>query len=163
MCPSSGATLTGSGLSDAGTQELDAALQVSPALSRGKNPFPYPAGHAALDAAQDKSGFLVHISGSCPTSHPPAPTSPSLTAALNLFIPQATLTPGVAPSQVQDFVLGFVETHDVSKLLKLVQVPLGGLASLRHVEHTAQLSVVCTLAVGALDPTVCLIDEAIKQ
>ncbi|KAK4832887.1 hypothetical protein QYF61_026437, partial [Mycteria americana] len=35
------------------------------------------------------------------------------TAALNPFIPQPVLIPGVAPTQVQDFALGLVEPHEV--------------------------------------------------
>lgn len=43
-----------------GTPEVDAALQDGSHQSRvaGHSPFPYPAGHAALDAAQDTTGFL---------------------------------------------------------------------------------------------------------
>jgi len=48
-------------------------------------------------------------------------------------------------------------------LLQLVQVPLDGIPSLRHVNHTTQLGVICKLAEGALDPAVCVIDEDTKQ
>jgi len=43
-----------------GTPELDAGFQVGSHKSgvKGQNPLPRPAGHAALDAAQDKGGFL---------------------------------------------------------------------------------------------------------
>jgi len=43
-----------------GAPELDAGLQVGSQESRvkGQNPLPRPAGHAALDAAQDTVGFL---------------------------------------------------------------------------------------------------------
>ena len=42
-----------------GAPELDAVLQVGSQESgvKGQNPFPRPAGHAALDAAQDTVGF----------------------------------------------------------------------------------------------------------
>ena len=61
--------------------------------------------------------------------------------------------PGVAPTHVQELALGLVEPHEVhtGPLLKLVQVPLDGILSLRHVDHTTQLSVICKLAGGALD------------
>ncbi|KAK4830557.1 hypothetical protein QYF61_011735 [Mycteria americana] len=54
-------------------------------------------------------------------------------AALNPFIPQPVLIPGVVLTQVQDPALGFVEPHEVhiSPLLELVQVPLDGILSLR--------------------------------
>jgi len=86
-------------------------------------------------------------------------------AALNSVIAQPVLIPGVAPTQVQDLALGRVEPHEVlaDPLLKLIQVPLDDIPSLRHVNHTTQLGVVCKLAEGALDLTVYVIDEDIKQ
>ncbi|KAK4823539.1 hypothetical protein QYF61_003171 [Mycteria americana] len=86
-------------------------------------------------------------------------------AALNTFIPHPVLIPAVAPTQVQDPAPGFVETHEVhmGPLLKLVQVPLDGIPSLRHVNCTTRLGVVCKLAEGALDPTVYVTDEDIKE
>ncbi|PKU49573.1 rna-directed dna polymerase from mobile element jockey-like [Limosa lapponica baueri] len=47
-------------------------------------------------------------------------------------------------------------------LLELVQVPLDGILSLRHVNCTTQLGVVHKLAEGALDPTVYVVED-IKQ
>ncbi|KAK4818697.1 hypothetical protein QYF61_017918 [Mycteria americana] len=86
-------------------------------------------------------------------------------AALNPFISQPVLIPGVALTQVQDTALGLVEPHEVhtGPLLQIVQVPLDGISSLRRVSYTAQLGVVCKLAEGALDPAVNVIDEDIKQ
>lgn len=45
--------------------ELDAGFQVGSPQSRakGQNPFPCPAGHAALDPAQDAAGFLDSARG----------------------------------------------------------------------------------------------------
>ncbi|KAK4820335.1 hypothetical protein QYF61_024873 [Mycteria americana] len=92
------------------------------------------------------------------------PQVPLHRAALNPFIPQPVLILGVAPTQVQDLALGLVEPHEVhmGPLHQLVQVPLDGILSLRHVNCTTQLGVLCKLAEGALDPTVCVIDEDIK-
>ncbi|KAK4829736.1 hypothetical protein QYF61_006445 [Mycteria americana] len=86
-------------------------------------------------------------------------------AALSPFIPQPVWILGVAPTQVQDLALDLVEPHEVhmGPLLKFVQVPLDGILSLRHVNRTTQLGVVFKLAEGALDPTVCVIDEDMKQ
>ena len=66
--------------------------------------------------------------------------------------------PGVALTQVQDLALGLAELHEVhmGPLLKLVQVPLDGIPSLRCVNHTTQLGVICKFAEGALDPTASL-------
>ncbi|KAK4816777.1 hypothetical protein QYF61_022889 [Mycteria americana] len=74
-------------------------------------------------------------------------------AALSLFIPQPLLILGVAPTQVQDPALGLVEPHEVhiGPLLELVQVPLDSILSLRCVNCTTQLGVICKLAEGALD------------
>ncbi|KAK4830027.1 LOW QUALITY PROTEIN: hypothetical protein QYF61_008365 [Mycteria americana] len=84
-------------------------------------------------------------------------------AALNPFIPQPVLIPTVAPTQ--DPALSLVEPHEVhtGPLLDLVQVPPDGIPSLKHVNRTTQLGVVCKLAEGALNPTVYVIDEDIKQ
>ena len=54
----------------------------------------------------------------------------------------------------------------MGSLLELVQVildMLDGIPSLRCVNRTTQLGVICKLAEGALDPTVYVIDEDIKQ
>ncbi|KAK4806889.1 hypothetical protein QYF61_012610 [Mycteria americana] len=85
-------------------------------------------------------------------------------AALNPFIPQSVLILGIASTQVQDLALGLVEPHEVhmGPLLGLVQVPLDGIPSLRRVNRTTQLGVICKFAEGALDPAVYVIDEDIK-
>jgi len=132
--------------------ELDAGLPGASHWSgaEGQNPLPRPAAPAAGDAAQDMAGLLgcertlvahrqlfIH-------QNPQALLS---RAALNPFIPQPVLIPGVAPAQVQDPALGLVEPHEVhTGPLQLVQVPLGGIPSLRHVDRTAQLGVICRLA-----------------
>ncbi|KAK4823530.1 hypothetical protein QYF61_003039 [Mycteria americana] len=136
--------------------ELDAVLQVGSDQSRveGQNHLPRPDGHAALDAAQGTVGIL-----GCEHTLP---------AHVQLFIhqyPQPILIVGLALTQVQDPALGLVEPHEVhtGPLLKLVQVPLNGIPSLRRVNCTTQLGVICKPAECALDPTVCVIDEDIKQ
>ncbi|KAK4810053.1 hypothetical protein QYF61_005116 [Mycteria americana] len=93
------------------------------------------------------------------------PQVPLHRVALDHIIPQPVLVSGVALTQVQELALGLVEPHEVhmGPLLKLVQVSLGGILSLRHVNHTTQLGVVSKLAEGALNPTVYIIDEDIKQ
>jgi len=79
-------------------------------------------------------------------------------AALNPFILQPLLTPGFAPTQVQDPALGLVGPREVhtGPLLKLVQVPLHGIPSLRCVDHTTQLDVIFKPAEGALYPAMLL-------
>ncbi|KAK4823973.1 hypothetical protein QYF61_008592 [Mycteria americana] len=87
--------------------------------------------------------------------------SPSLQGCSQSLHPLAW----VALTQVQDLALGLIEPHEVHKspLLQLVHVPLDGILSLRRVNRTTQLGVICKLAEGALDPTVYVIDEDIKQ
>ncbi|PKU46696.1 serine-rich hypothetical protein [Limosa lapponica baueri] len=67
--------------------------------------------------------------------------------------------------QVQDAALGFVEPHEVhmGPLLKPVQIPLDGIPCLSCVNHATQLGVICKLSESALNPTVRVIDEDIKQ
>ena len=71
---------------------------------------------------------------------------------------------GIAPTQVQDLALGLVEPPEVhmGPLLQLIQVPLDGIPSW-CVSCTTQLGVICNLAEGALNPTVYVTDENIKQ
>ncbi|GAB0180669.1 cAMP-dependent protein kinase inhibitor alpha [Grus japonensis] len=152
------------------TPELDVVLQVGSHESRieGQNHLPRPAGHASFHAAQDTIGFL-----GCKCTLPAHvqlfvyqyPYVLLCRAALNPFIFQPVWIPGVALTQVQNLALGLVEPHEVHMglLLKLVQVPLDGILSLRHVNHTTQLGVICKLAESALNPTVHVTDEDIKQ
>ncbi|GAB0178515.1 cAMP-dependent protein kinase inhibitor alpha [Grus japonensis] len=80
-------------------------------------------------------------------------------------LPQSVLILGIAPTHVQDLAFGLVEPHEVhtGPLLKLVQVPLDGIPSLRHINRTTQFGVAYKLAEGALNPTVYVIGEGIKQ
>jgi len=59
---------------------------------------------------------------------------------------------------VEYLALGLAEPHKVhtGQLLKLVQVPLDGIPSLKCVNCTTQLGVVDKLAEGALNPTMSL-------
>ncbi|KAK4828118.1 hypothetical protein QYF61_023916 [Mycteria americana] len=150
--------------------ELDAVLQVGSHQSgvEGQNHLPQPAGHASFDAAQDTVGLLGCESTLLAHIQLFIHQYPQVLLhrdALKPFISQPVLILGVALTQVQDLALGLVEPHEVhmGPLFKLVQVPLDGIPSLGHVNHTIQLGVVCKLAEGALDPTVYVIDEDIKQ
>ncbi|KAK4828525.1 hypothetical protein QYF61_026947 [Mycteria americana] len=78
-------------------------------------------------------------------------------AALNPFIPQPVLILGVAHTQVQDLALGPVE------LMRFTWAHFLSLSRPLHANCTIQLGVVSKLVEGALDPTVYVIDEDIKQ
>ncbi|KAK4829865.1 hypothetical protein QYF61_007257 [Mycteria americana] len=134
-------------------------------FSRLNNPNPLSLSSQESPGCGWLSGLRAHIVSSYPAFHPPASPSPSLQGCSQSLHPPACIDTGIAPTQVQDLALGFVEPHEVhmGPLLKLVQVPLDGIPSLRHVNCTTQLGVTCKLAEGALDPTVYVIDEDIKQ
>ncbi|KAK4831204.1 hypothetical protein QYF61_016041 [Mycteria americana] len=148
----------------------DTVLQVRSHQSgvEGQNHLPQPAGHASFDAAQGTVGLLgcertlpVHVQLFI-HQYPHVLLG---RAALNPIIPQPVLILEVAPTQVQDPALGLVEPHEVhtGPLLQLVQVLLDSMPSLRRLNRTTQLGVACKLAEGALDPTVYVTDEDIKQ
>ena len=71
----------------------------------------------------------------------------------------------IALTHVQDLALGLVELHEfhMGSLLQPVKVPLDGILSLKYIKCTTQLGVICKFAKGALDPTVHVTDEDIKQ
>jgi len=139
---------------------LDTVLQVGFHQSRveWQTHLSRPAGHTAFDAAQDTVGLLgckCTLLGYVELliyQHPRVLLS---RAAFIPFIPQPVLIPGIALTHVQDLALDLVEPPEVwtGPLLKLVQVLLGGVPSLRYVYRTTQLGVICKLAEGALDPT----------
>ena len=66
---------------------------------------------------------------------------------------------------MQDLALGLIEPYEVhaGPLFKLLQDPLDAILSLRRVNCTTQLGVICKLAEGALNPAVYVIDENTKQ
>ena len=68
-------------------------------------------------------------------------------------------------TQAQDLAVGLVDLHEVllGPLLKPVQVSQNGIPCLRYVNRITQLSVIHKLAEGALDPTVNVIDEDVKN
>ncbi|KAK4815207.1 hypothetical protein QYF61_021826 [Mycteria americana] len=128
------------------TPELDTALQVRSHQSRaeGQNHLPRPAGHAALDAAQDTVGLLgcEHtLSARVQLFVHRYPQVLLRRAALDHIIPQPVWKPRIAPTQV----------------------PLDDSLSFWRVNCTTQLGVICKLAEGALGLTVNVIDENIEQ
>lgn len=68
-------------------------------------------------------------------------------------------------TQVQDLVLGFIELPEVllNPLLKSIQVPLDGFLSAWRAHCTPQLGVISKHVEGALNPTVNVTDEDIKE
>ncbi|KAJ7396748.1 hypothetical protein BTVI_142156 [Pitangus sulphuratus] len=110
-----------------GTPELDAVTKVRSHQSGAEeqNHLPWPADHAAFDAALDTIGLLgckytllAHIQPLI-CQHPQDFFSG---AALNPFIPQPVLILGVALTQVQHLAFGLVKPHEIpmGPLLELV-------------------------------------------
>jgi len=132
------------------------------------NHLPQPAGHASFVAAQDIVGLPGYESALLAHLWLFIHQYPQVLfgrVALNRFIPHPVLILAVALTHVQDLLLGLDEIRDVrmGSLLELVQVPLDGIPSLRSVDLTTPPGVICKLAERALNPTVCVTDEDIKQ
>ncbi|KAK4826482.1 hypothetical protein QYF61_009478 [Mycteria americana] len=138
--------------------ELEAALQVGSHQSRAEeqNHLPQPAGHASFDAAQDIVGCL-----GCECT---------LSAHVQLFIHQypQSLSSGLpsitsSPSLTLHLALLNLMRFTGAHFLSLSRSLLDDILSLRRVNRTTQLGVIWKLAEGALNPTVYVIDEDIKQ
>jgi len=72
---------------------------------------------------------------------------------------------GVVVTQVQDPALGPVEAHTVGlgPLIQPVQIPLQSLPTLKQINTSVQLGVICKLTEGALNSFIHIIDKDIKQ
>jgi len=66
-------------------------------------------------------------------------------------------------AQVQDLALWFAEPHEVLLSPVLELVCLDGILSLGNVSFIMHLVVICKVAEGALNPTVGVTDEDIKE
>ncbi|KAJ7414787.1 hypothetical protein BTVI_40212 [Pitangus sulphuratus] len=107
------------------------------------------------------SGLQVHIARSCPVSHPPELPSPSWQDCSRSVHILACIDTGGCPKP-RHSTLHLALLNLMGPFHELVQVPLDGILSLRCVNHTTQLGVICKLAEGALNPFVYVIDEDIK-
>lgn len=147
-----------------GIPGVDAVFQVGSQQSTGLKSPPSPAAHTALDAAQVASGLL-----GCECTLP-AHVQPLIQqhphillgrAALEMFIPQPLLIPGVAQPRCSTLHLALLKPHvfHMAPLLRLVQVTLGAILSFRCVRGTAQIGVTCRFAEGALYPFIHVINK----
>lgn len=127
---------------------------------KGRTTLPHPAGHTAIDIAQDLFGFLgckyTLLARVQPLTHPPADR-----AALDLLIPQPVLIPEIALTHVQHLTLGHVKLQEISKgpFLELLSKSLW---SFRCVNHLTWLGVTYKSAEDAPDPFFYVIDKDIK-
>jgi len=88
-----------------------------------------------------------------------------LRTVVDPFSAQPLFVLGIPLTQGQDLVLGLVQLHEVltGPPLKPAKVPLDGIPSLQHVDHTTQLGVVGKLAEGAFSTTVHVPSKDVTQ
>lgn len=81
------------------------------------------------------------------------------------FVTQSAFVLGIAVIQVQHLAFGLVDLNEVhtGPPLKPIQVPLDGITSLLHFDHTKQLGVICKLAGHALNSTVCVTNKDVNK
>lgn len=77
----------------------------------------------------------------------------------------SVFTSGIALTQVYHLALGPLESHEVlmGTLLKIVQVLLDGVSFFRCINNSTQFCLICKLAEGELDLTVCVIETDIEE
>ena len=149
--------------------ELDTGLpgESHQSGAEGQNLLHRTAGHSTGVAAQDMVAFWAVRAVCCVMSSFSSTSTPkSFLAQLLSISSSPSLCWYWKLSQPRcSTLLGLFELHEVhtGPLLKFVQVPFEGISSLRWVDRTTQLFVVCKPAQGAFDSPVYVIDEDIKQ
>jgi len=134
----------------------------------GHDHLPTPGDHTIPDTSQDAVGLLGHL-GTLLAHVQPAVDQHAqvlfLWAAFQLLFPKPVALHGVVVTQAQDLALGLVEPHTVGliPLIQPVQIPLQSLPTLKQINISAQLGVICKLTEGALNPLIQTIDKDIKQ
>ncbi|RMC05203.1 hypothetical protein DUI87_18387 [Hirundo rustica rustica] len=126
-----------------------------------------PAGHTIAGTGQDDMGLLGHWAhvGLCSAAVNWHPEVLFHLADFQPCCPKTIALQGVAVTRVQDSALGLVEplTTGLSPRIQPVQTPLQSLPTLHKINAPAQLSVICELTEGALNPFIQIIDKDIKQ
>ncbi|KAK4832039.1 hypothetical protein QYF61_020554 [Mycteria americana] len=150
--------------------KLNTGFEVQPHQCRvqGDNHFPSPAGHTIFDTSQDAIGLLGHLGTLLAHIQPAVDQHPQVFFCLATFqplFPKPAVLHGVVVAQVQDPALGLVKPHTIGlgPSIQPVQVPLQSLPTLKQINTSAQLGVVCKLTKGALDPLIQIIDKGMKQ
>lgn len=111
----------------------------------GQRDLPTPACHAAFSMRARILLAFWATSAHCWLLHNFSSANiPKPFFALNPLIPQSVLLLGIAPTQVLDLTLGFVELREVhmGSLLKPVHMSLDGVPSLSRINSTTQLGFV---------------------
>lgn len=84
---------------------------------------------------------------------------------LHPYVPQLVLIAGVAMTQLQQIVLGYIEPKEVylGLLLEPVYISLNNIPFLSCDTNFCGMVDISKLGEGALDPTVSATDEAVKE
>ncbi|KAK4832565.1 hypothetical protein QYF61_024065 [Mycteria americana] len=150
--------------------KLNTGFEVRPHQCRvqGHDHFPTPAGHTISGTSQDAIGFLGHLGTLLAHIQLAVHQHPQVLlcwAAFQPLFPKLVALHVVVVTQVQDPTLSLVEPHTIglSPSIQPVQIPLQSLPTLKQINTPAQLSVLCKLTEGALNPLVQIIDKDIKQ
>ncbi|KAK4832559.1 hypothetical protein QYF61_024059 [Mycteria americana] len=150
--------------------KLNTGFEVRPHQCRvqGHDHFPTPAGHTIFDTSKGAVGLFGHLGTLLAHIQLAVHQHPQVLfcrAAFQPLFPKPVAFHGVAVAQVQDPTLSLVEPQAIglSPSIQPVQIPLQSLPTLKQINTPAQLSVLCKLTEGALDPLVQIIDKDIKQ
>jgi len=141
LWPSSGCAPIGPHLSctEGSTYAHRTLGEASPAQSRGAGSPPSPCWPCCFWCSPG-SGWLSelweHIAGLCPATIHQYPHVLFTTAVLHPYIPQLVLIAGVAITQVQDLVLGFIGPHEI----KVHDFSLRGV---RKIQQISDCSLAC--------------------
>lgn len=117
------------------------------------------------------SGLSVHTASSCPAFHPPVPPKSSWQGCFPSLQPPACIDTRAFPDSGSAsctwprwtcWTLLNLNKVPVVPLLDC-PLPLDGIPSLRCVNPTTQLGVICRSAIGALNPTICVIPKVLSS
>jgi len=132
--------------------KLNTLLEVRPHQCRvqGHDHLPPPAGHIIPDISQDTVGLLGHLGTLLAHVQLAVDQHPKVLfcqTALQPLLPKPVVLHGVVVTEVQELAFGLVEPHTVglSPFVQPVQIPLQSLPTLKQIDTSAQLGVVCKL------------------
>jgi len=130
--------------------------------------FPTPAGHTITDTSQHAIGLLGHLGTLLAHIQLAVDQHPKILfqwAAFQPLLLKPVVLHGVSVTEVQHPALGLVEscTIDLGPLIQPVRISLQSLPTLKQIDTSTQLVVICKLTEGALNPLIQIIDKDGKQ
>jgi len=113
-------------------------------------------------------GLLGHLGTLLAHVQPSINQYPQVHFLCTVFQPlcsKLVVLPGVVVAKVQDPAFDFVEPHPIgfSSAIQPVQIPLQGLTTLRQINTSSQLGVICKLGEGALNALIQVINKDIEE